>query len=264
MPRTRATKQSMEEALTSSLVTEAHLEATLKKFFNKAEKHSEARFERLENQLSAIENTLSKHGEAIEKQASDISSIDSRVTDNEDAISQLKDALAKTEQKLVSLEDRDRRENLRIMNIKEGEEKGNMLSYLSLNIPKWFPALAGSPPELMRAHRLGPPSQSSKPRIILVRCLRFTDRDRILTEARKTSVQVADRQINVAPDYSDFTAKKRRPCYPVMHRARTLGFQAFLLYPATIKLIKGTEQHLFNNPSDSEKFLSDYEASKAP
>lgn len=48
------------------------------------------------------------------------------------------------------------------------------------------------------------------------------------------------------------TARQRHPCYPLMNLAWGLGFEAFLLYPAIIKLVHGAEQHLFAKQSEVE------------
>ena len=61
--------------------------------------------------------------------------------------------------------------------------------------------------------------------------------------------------IRFTADYSDATARRRRPCFPIMNRARTLGFQAFLLYPAIIKLSRGSDHNLFTEPSEASKFI---------
>uniref|UniRef100_A0AAV2LJ14 Uncharacterized protein n=1 Tax=Knipowitschia caucasica TaxID=637954 RepID=A0AAV2LJ14_KNICA len=46
---------------------------------------------------------------------------------------------------------------------------------------------------------------------------------------------------------------RRKSCYPVMEKARQAGYQAFLLYPATIKVSKGHEHEVFQNPVKLEK-----------
>lgn len=249
-------KQKMQENSTPSGLSEAWLESTLQKFFAEAEAQSKKRFERLENTLGDIQQTLKEHTEEINAQRTIVASVQARVKANEDRLLTLTSTV---DHKLADLEDRSRRDNIRILNIKEGEEKGNALAYLSENLGKWFPALAANPPELMRAHRIGAPRDSfSRP--LIVKCLRFTDRDRILSEARKSPIQLHGKSVRFVPDYSDSTAKRRRPCYPVMHRARSVGFQAFLLYPATIKLIRGEEQHLFDNLQDADKFVARFES----
>ncbi|CAL9691566.1 unnamed protein product [Knipowitschia caucasica] len=251
----KSTMQS-ESASYQTPVTEAYLEDLLRKFFNEAENRSQKRFERLEDQLGAIQETLSKHAADIESQRTEVASIKTRVLSNEDTILSLTNTLTQMEKKVTDLEDRSRRDNIRIININEGEEGNNALSYLSANIPKWFPSLAANPPDLMRAHRIGPSRQSPRPRAMIVKCLRFTDRDRILNEARKAPLQLSGNTVRFAPDYSDATAKLRRPCYPIMYTARKAGFEAFLIYPAKIKLSKGSQHHFFDNPAEAEKFIS--------
>lgn len=265
-PKETADKQQTmddDETAAAGRLTVAYLEATLEKFFNQAEKNSKGRFERLETQLGTIQETLSKHAEDIKAQRTITATLQTRVKNAEDTTSQHSQILNQLENKFVALEDRSRRDNLRLIFLKEGEEKGNALAYLMSNIHKWFPRLTDNPPELMRAHRIGPPRPSSAaPRVMIVKCLRFTDRDRILNESRRTPVEVAGHTVRFAPDYSDCTARRRRPCYPLMNRARGLGYEAFLLYPAVIKLVHGAEQHLFNEPAEAETFLNSLEPTK--
>ena len=157
------------------------------------------------------------------------------------------------------MEDRACRENLLIFNLKEGAEGQNALAYLTENIPLWFPALAPAPPELMRVHRLGRPPASGKTqrsRPLIIKCLRYTNRDALLNEARKNPPEVHNIQLRFTADYSDATTKRRKPCYKLMHEARTKGFQAFLLYPATIKLSRGNDVHIFQEASEAERFLA--------
>lgn len=257
----KSQKSKMTEESSTSPLTVAYFDSTLRKFFNEAEKKSQKRFELLESQLGSIRETLDKHSKEIDEQRASVNAVQTRVENNESVASKLAERITQLENKLAAQEDQSRRNNLRILHIKEGEEKNNALAYLSAAIPAWLPGLARNPPELMRAHRIGPPrAPTSPPRPLIVQCLRFTDRDRILNEARKNLVQVGGHTIQFAPDFSDATAKRRRPCYQVLHRARTQGFEAFLLYPATIKITKGAEKHLFDTPAAAERYLSDHEA----
>lgn len=234
----------------------ASLEAVLLKHFNKAEKNTNERFDRLETRLGKMQVHLNEHTEEINKQRTTSIKLQERIKEAEATISLQADSLVQLQSKLADLEDRSRRDNLRLILLKEGEEKGNAMAYLSANIPRWFPKLAANPPELMWAHRIGPlRSSSSALRVLIMKCLRYTDRDRILKEARENPIEVAGHTIRFTADYSDHTSKLRRPCYPVMHRARQKGYQAFLLHPAIIKLTRGSEQHLFRDPAEAEKFL---------
>uniref|UniRef100_A0AAV2IVG2 Uncharacterized protein n=1 Tax=Knipowitschia caucasica TaxID=637954 RepID=A0AAV2IVG2_KNICA len=63
------------------------------------------------------------------------------------------------------------------------------------------------------------------------------------------------KDVRFTADYSIVTRARRKSCYPVMEKARLEGYQAFLLYPATIKVSKGHEHTLFQDPVMLEEFL---------
>lgn len=231
------------------------IEETMAKYFKEADEKSEARNNRLEKRLDSMHTILSRHTEDIKSLRADASTLQERVAQSEQYLQSLSE-------KLVEMEDRTRRDNLLIFNIKEGLEGPNLRAYLADQIPKWFPAFAVAPPEIMRAHRLGAPLRpgasdgtTHRSRPVILKCLRYTDRDRLLQEARKNTPEVAGKQLKFAADYSESTTKRRRPCYKIMHEARLKGFNAFLLYPATIKLQRGNDSHTFKEPKEAEDFL---------
>lgn len=144
-----------EEEEESESLTMASLEAVLMKHFNKAEKNANERFDRIETQLDNMQATLNKHTEEIDKQRIISVKLQERIKKAETTASIHGDSLDQIQSKLADLEDRSRRDNLRLMFLKEGAEKGNALAYLNANIPKWFPRLAANPPELMRGSSRG-------------------------------------------------------------------------------------------------------------
>lgn len=239
----------------------ASLEETLQKFFAEADKNARDRFERLENQLDSIKMTLDQHSKDLDSQRKITTSLQTRMKRVEEATTEHNDTMEKLQQKHASMEDRSRRNNLRIINLKEGVEEDQALAYLVRTLFKWFPELDSSPPELTRAHRVGPLRKApAPPRTMILNCLLFTDRDRILGFARKSPVTVDGQAIHFTADYSDATARRRRPCFHIMNRACTLGFQAFLLYPATIKLTRGFDQNLYTEPSEVSKFIDSFDS----
>lgn len=112
----------------------------------------------------------------------------------------------------------------------------------------------------MRCHHLGKPpphgSVKARPRPLMIKCLRFTDRDRLLGEVRKSPPEVDGDLLKFAADYSEATTRRRKPCYKIMYEARSHGFKAFLLYPATIKLSRGKDIYTFQEVSEAEKLVA--------
>ena len=238
-------------------LTVASLEATLHRFFGEAEKQSKERFERLETQLDFLRKTLDKHTEDLNTQRTLTTSLQAQLKRVESSATEHLETIKKLQDKVTLMEDHNRRNNLRIINLKEGEEQGNVLSYLISNLPKWFMELKDCSLEIMRAHRIGPPRRNpaAPPRTVILNFLRFSDRDKILGMARKTPVVVAEQELRFAADFSDVTAQRRKSCYSVMNRARSLGLKAFLLYPAVIKLTRGSDINQFDNPDEAVKYL---------
>lgn len=236
------------------------IEETMARYFREAEEKSEARHKRLEKRLESMQSVLSRHTEDIKTMRAETSRLQERVAQTEKIASEQQQLLKEITDKLIVTEDRARRDNLLILNLKEGIEGQSTLAYLNGMLPKWFPALAPSPPEIMRAHRLGhprsaPAGTTTRPRPIILNCLRFTDRDVLLKEARGNPPEVAGVVLKFAPDYSEHTSKRRRVCYKIMHAARLIGFDAFLLYPAIIKLQRGNDSFTFQDPAAAERFL---------
>lgn len=236
------------------------IEETMARFFREAEEKSEARQSRLEKRLDSMQSVLTRHTEDIKTLRTETSRLQERMAQTEKITNEQLSQFREVSSKLITMEDRARRDNLLILNLKEGMEGQSALAYLNKMLPNWFPALATSPPELMRAHRLGhprsvPAGSTTRPRPVIINCLRFTDRDILLKEARRNPPEVAGAVLKFAPDYSEHTSKRRRVCYKIMHAARLNGFEAFLLYPAIIKLQRGNESFTFQDPTDAEKFL---------
>lgn len=236
------------------------IEETMARYFREAEEKSEARHHRLEKRLDSMQSVLTRHSEEIKTLRMDTSRLQERVAQTDKVANEQLKQIQEVTAKLIAMEDRARRDNLLILNLKEGMEGQNSLAYLNKMLPKWFPSLASSPPELMRAHRLGhprstPAGSTARPRPLIINCLRFTDRDALLKEARGNPPEVAGAVLKFAPDYSEYTSKRRRACYKTMHAARLKGFDAFLLYPAIIKLQRGNNSFTFQEPIDADKFL---------
>lgn len=213
-----------------------------------AEQMSEVR-----NEISSIRADTSTCMEQIETSNNHLAEVDSRLSTSVDKLTAL---CTKLENKIADLEDRSRRDNIRIKGIPENRETSNPLSYLSNAIPKWFPELGSV--EIMRAHRVGPEREDSnqKPisRTILLKLLRFTDRDKILAAARKTAVEVDGTAIRFSPDYSKQTFARRLTFSDVIDELQKMGFRTFLQYPAKLKVMRGGASHFFETPQEAKYF----------
>lgn len=240
-----------EGAQDSTLAT--MLEAAM----DKQREYMAAQFTGLNGRLDDIKTELTRCSKDVAKLRTDYSDLRKRMEKAEKSSEAHKARMEDYEAKLADLEDRNRRDNVRILGIPEGAEGSNVSQFISTNLQKWFPNLAEQQIEIMRAHRIGPLATANRgPRPLICKMLRFTDRDKILQASRKTPVKFQNRDIRFSADFSYYTVTRRRAFSPAMEEARKQGIQAFLLYPARLKLIRGQDQQTFSTTTEAEDFLN--------
>ena len=132
-------------------------------------------------------------------------------------------------ERLDSLEDHSRRNNLRFSGIEElpnenWEQTAELVKKLvknKLEFPENF--------EVERAHRVGIRS-SNKPRTIIAKFLRFQDRQKIL----RTSSKLKGTKIFVNEDLCEESLKKRKEKLPQLQQARREGKVAYFNHTTLI------------------------------
>ncbi|KAK7930689.1 hypothetical protein WMY93_007084 [Mugilogobius chulae] len=158
--------------------------------------------------------------------------------------------------KIEDMENRSRRNNVRFVGIPEGKEREKPAEF----IEKLLANLLGMEKrcEVERAHRVPTqqPPPGSKPRTILARFLKSSDRDLVLRTARmKKELIWESHRIMLFPDYSRATQQRRdkfKDCKKILHE-RQMSFR--LLFPA--KLIVNTKEgpKTFDCPRKAMSFI---------
>ncbi len=165
------------------------------------------------------------------------------------------------------MEDRCRRNNVRLVGLPEGMEGPDAAVFLRANLSKWIPSLRGRDIEIDRAHRVYDGGRGSdRPRTLIFRVLRWHDRSDILKGARQAyPVKCAQNNVTLLffPDFSPATAIRRKAFGPVLKKMTALGLQPFLIYPAVIKLRHKGEQRSFDSPQKAEDFISSMSQQKS-
>ncbi len=168
---------------------------------------------------------------------------------------------------MTDMEDRCRRNNVRLVGLPEGMEGPDTASFLRANLSKWIPSLRGRDIEIDRAHRVYDGGRGSdRPRTLIFRVLRWHDRSDILKGARQAyPVKCAQNNVTLLffPDFSPATAIRRKAFGPVLKKMTALGLQPFLIYPAVIKLRHKGEQRSFDSPQKAEDFISSMSQQKS-
>ncbi|KAJ1115144.1 hypothetical protein NDU88_003370 [Pleurodeles waltl] len=115
--------------------------------------------------------------------------------------------------KLTDMEDRSRRDNIRVLGIPENEEGSDMQAFLTSTLPKMILLDFDLPLEFQRAHRIGPKrsDNSARPRPITACLLRHNQTRQILQVARNHGpFRIDQREIGITADYSKETNERRK------------------------------------------------------
>ncbi|KAF3835646.1 hypothetical protein F7725_028204 [Dissostichus mawsoni] len=217
----------------------------------------DASLDRVANKIDAMHSELATVTTRITSAEGELDALKNSTKKDSTVLSTVQEKMLGFEQKIADLEDRNRRCNIRVYGLPR-TRRVTPRQFLERMIPTWFPALKQLKPEIERAHRIfrgGPPTEGERPRAFIFCCLRFSTRQAILREARKHPPSIGNRALRFAADFSDYTAKRRRAFSRAMALAREKGTDAFLIYPATLKIKMGYSTHLFASAVDAERFL---------
>ncbi len=189
-----------------------------------------------------------------------VDSVQADTREDRRTVTDLRNKLERLTEKMTDIEDRGRRNNVRLVGLPEGKEGTNAASFLRVNLSKWIPSLRGRDIEIDRAHRVYDGGRGSdRSRTLIFRVLRWHDRSEILKGARQAyPVKCAQDNVTLLffPDFSPATAIRRKAFNPVLKKMTALGLQPFLIYPAVIKLRHKGEQKSFDSPQKAEDFIS--------
>lgn len=123
---------------------------------------------------------------------------------------------------------------MRIVGLPEGVEgSGPLTSFLRSSIPKWLDLPADSLAlDIERAHRSHTFAQSnvnlnSSPRSVLIRFLRFTEKETVLRSALKKTINHEGAELRFYSDLSTSVLQKRREFSSVVKTMASRGLYIF-------------------------------------
>ncbi len=200
---------------------------------------------KLREDIQATNNSVKELREEFEamaaaaKQTHDrVDSVHATAREDRSAVTDLRNQLERLTEKMTDMEDKSRRNNVRLVGLPEGLEGSDVAGFLRVNLSKWIPSLKGRNIEIDRAHRVYDGRKNSdRPHTLIFRVLRWHDRSEILKGAWQ-AYPVKCTQDNVTllffPDFSPVTAAKRKSLVPFLRSMTALGLQPFLAYPTVI------------------------------
>ncbi len=102
---------------------------------------------------------------AAAKQTRDrVDSVQATACEDRSAVMDLRNQLERLTEKMTDMEDKSRRNNVRLVGLPEGMEGSDVAGFLRVNLSKWIPSLKGRNIEIDRAHRVYGRKNSDRPR----------------------------------------------------------------------------------------------------
>ncbi|GAA6101639.1 uncharacterized protein LOC113020645 [Tachysurus ichikawai] len=233
----------------------------------------DGRLSTIDNRLDNISTSVTSIQEAFSNLSGRVASNESRLTEAEARVSSAEESMLAHERKITSqdkelallsiakvddLENRGRRKNLRVVGLPEKAEGSEPIAqFLTRMLPKWLDLTADLHFEMERAHRsLGSASRANRaPRSVLVRFLRYADKEIILQTARKKRISHEGSQLSFFHDVSAEVLRKRREFDDVRRTLSARDMFRGFAYPAKLRCLHGTQMHLFSSPADVTEFL---------
>lgn len=233
-----------------------------------------SRLDGITNRLDGIAGSVSSLQSSFVTLSEKIEGIETRLTEAEGRISSAEDSAAESgsqltklraeveqlQSKVDDLENRGRRKNLRIVGLPEGTEgTDSFASFLRSAIPKWLDLPEDSfTLDIERAHRspsFAPNNPNSPPRSVLVRFLRFTEKESILRAALKKTITHEGKELRFYSDLSTSVVQKRREFSSVIKTMASRGLYRGFAYPARLRCLHMGKIRLFDDPNSAKVFL---------
>ncbi|KAJ1204842.1 hypothetical protein NDU88_000280 [Pleurodeles waltl] len=165
--------------------------------------------------------------------------------------------------KLTDMEDRSRRDNIRVLGIPENEEGSDMQAFLTSTLPKMILLDVDPPLEFQRAHRIGPKrsDNSSRPCPIIACLLRHNETRQLLQVARNHGpFRIDQHEIRITGDYSKETNKRRKAFLALRPLLRKLEMKYGLFDPARMWVSKNGVSKDFYDPDELRLFLDSFQS----
>lgn len=183
----------------------------------------------INSKLTEVGETLQSQGVAIAEAEQRISDVETSGTVTKDVLLRLIREQRKLREKVIDLQSRSRRNNIRIFSVAEDSEStsGTMIKFVENLLTTQLPITV--PLQIQRAHRslAKKPAPGEKPRSIIVNFLQFEVKEAVLQLAWQKKVEVNSKQCFFDHDYPHEVMLKRRSYGEIKKvlKQKDIGFQ---------------------------------------
>ncbi|CAH2326271.1 Hypothetical predicted protein [Pelobates cultripes] len=179
-------------------------------------------------------------------------------TETEKRFVRLEEQIASQELKIMNLEDRSRRNNVRLRGILEEVSAQSLTAYVTEFFQTLLPDISTEKLLLDRVHRVPKPQHlpSTTPRDVLVRIHFFNTKELILRAHRnKKDIPERFRGISLFSDLSAETMRRRRTYKDITESLRSNNISYRWGYPVKLIILKEEGNITLTSPAEGEELL---------
>lgn len=217
--------------------------------------------EELTSTTSALQTSVDSHANRLAEVENSAVFCGDSVRDLHTAVATLTSEVSSLKTKCEELESRSRRNNIRVIGLKEGAEGPHAAGWLA----KWLHDTLNLSfePAIDRAHRALRRQQSEAPRPMIIRLLYQRDRAALLLKAREMgdSLKYDGKRVHLFPDLTNAQLKKREEFTNVKRLLRgNSGVKDYGCgYPGNLKItLLDGKQHKFETPAAALHFIQQH------
>ncbi len=104
--------------------------------------------------VKEIREELEAIDTAAKQTRDQVDSVQVAAREDRRTVTDLRNQMERLTEKMMDIEDRSRRNNVRLVGLPEGVEGSDVAGFLRVNLSKWIPSLKGHNIEIDRAHRV--------------------------------------------------------------------------------------------------------------
>ena len=218
----------------------------------------------MNNSIASVQKGFAELRNDITANAKRLTEAESRIGATEDDMESVKakmvaatERIAFLETKTENLENYGRRKNLRLVGLLEGAEKTRpLVEFLQQMIPLWLRLDPSKSLVLERAHRTLAQPRPGQNRAVIIRFLKFQDRELVFHTSKQIAINYDGQKIFFTQDFSAETMKARKPFDVVKKKFIEAGsFRGFHLQPCKMRILHNGKIKLFSTPQEAENFL---------
>ncbi len=197
--------------------------------------------------MAEVKQDVSEHTKHIEEAEGSVTAAEEELEKVQEELASTVKRLAYLETKTDDLENRSKRENLRMFGLREGAEgTPPLLDYIWEMLPKWLELSVDQTPVLERVHCTLAPVKPNQHRAVLICLWKYQDRETVYRLSSQKNILHDGIQLTLVQDFSAEMMRRCREFNTARKLFTEMGmFRGFQLNPCKMRVVHNRKMVLF-------------------